>query len=69
LAHLSYILAQELRNLTREESWETEKESLTCHATLCEKLDPLNTLGSVANYLRNSQFFRINDTLRRLLIA
>jgi hypothetical protein len=40
-----------------------------CRARLCEKPDPLNALGSVAGYLRNSQFFRINDKMQRRLLV
>jgi len=42
-------------------SYECLNPGKCCRARLCEKPDPLNALGSVAGYLRNSQFFRIND--------
>jgi len=61
LAHFPNILAYGLRSSTKKRGGEQKKKTLRGHDTLCEKPDPLNTLGSVADYLRNSRFFRIND--------
>src|SRR5207248_551233 len=61
LAHFPNILAYGLRNSTKKRGGEQKKKTLRGHDTLCERPDPLNTLGSVADYLRNSRFFRIND--------
>ena len=39
-----------------------KKRFLRCRAMLCERVDALNALGSVASYLENRAFILINDT-------
>ncbi len=56
LTHFPRILANELRELMREEWWRTEKYSSRCHAILCEKADVLKAPCSVASYLENGNF-------------
>src|SRR6266480_6025299 len=43
-------------------SYERLETRKGCHAKLCEKADPLKALGCVASYLRNGNFYLINDS-------
>ncbi|EFH85128.1 hypothetical protein Krac_6288 [Ktedonobacter racemifer DSM 44963] len=65
LAHSPSILANMLRNLTREEKWKTATASLAM-LRLMREADSLNAPGRVAGYLENRVFIPINDRYRTL---
>jgi len=62
MALCSPILALGQYKRAKEMSYEYLDTRKCCHAKLWEKAHPLKALGSVARFLRNSQFFRINDS-------
>ncbi|EFH86847.1 hypothetical protein [Ktedonobacter racemifer] len=63
LAHSPNILANVLRNLTREEKWETARAFFAMLRHIMREADSLNAQGLVADYLENRVFLPINDTI------
>ncbi len=60
-AFLPHNVALDKKRAPKQMSYEGLETGKRCHATLCEKADPLKALGSVASYLGNGIFYLIND--------